>query len=177
MPPVLSGPTHERIRAAREAAGLSREDLAELLGLSYKTIQNYETGATAPPMTRFGDVAAALGVTLADLMPGKIPSEAAGSSPPDQDSLPVVTPKRDQATEDPLNPPGPRAPARPAILFVLRSNNGPAVGWDVNSGRFVQVGEPGHLDVVPEAATADGAASSPAGGARTGSAVPASSAA
>ena len=40
------GAIGERIARARELAGLRQEDLADLLGVSTRTVQNYEAGAT-----------------------------------------------------------------------------------------------------------------------------------
>jgi len=40
------GAIGERISRARELAGLRQEDLADLLGVSTRTVQNYEAGAT-----------------------------------------------------------------------------------------------------------------------------------
>lgn len=40
--------TGEEIKTAREAAGLSRKDLAASLGVTYRTVYGWETGATTP---------------------------------------------------------------------------------------------------------------------------------
>lgn len=40
--------TGEEIKAAREAAGLSRRDLAASLGVTHRTVYGWETGATTP---------------------------------------------------------------------------------------------------------------------------------
>lgn len=37
------------LRAAREAGGISREELADHLGISVKSVQNYESGLRLPP--------------------------------------------------------------------------------------------------------------------------------
>lgn len=38
-----------RIKEAREHANLSQTKLAELIGISYRSVQNYESGLTDPP--------------------------------------------------------------------------------------------------------------------------------
>jgi transcriptional regulator with XRE-family HTH domain len=53
----------QRIRSAREAADLSREELAEMVGVSVKTIGNWERDAVAPK-SKLGAVERALGVQL-----------------------------------------------------------------------------------------------------------------
>jgi transcriptional regulator with XRE-family HTH domain len=63
--PRFSG---DRLKAAREALGLSREELAVALGRGYPSICNYETGINAPPMNVRGKLARILGCTPADLM-------------------------------------------------------------------------------------------------------------
>ncbi len=39
----------EELRRCRQAAGISRERLADELARSFATIRNWETGATVPP--------------------------------------------------------------------------------------------------------------------------------
>lgn len=64
---VLAG-LGERLRARREAVGLSVRKLAEQLGASRNTITNYEQGHTVPSTTDLVRLAAALGCTLVDLL-------------------------------------------------------------------------------------------------------------
>jgi len=47
----------------REAAGLSREQLADAAGTSRQAIHNYETGTRQPTWDAVQAIAAALGVT------------------------------------------------------------------------------------------------------------------
>lgn len=61
-----------RIKQAREQAGLRQEDLADLLGVATRTVQNYE-GATTKPFKQLNAIAAATGVTTEWLLHG--PSE------------------------------------------------------------------------------------------------------
>lgn len=73
---------HGRIRERREALGLSQQRLAELLEVSYQTIQQWEREpgtradgteiqSTAPKRARLAQVAAILGVTPEWLMTGR----------------------------------------------------------------------------------------------------------
>lgn len=59
-----------RLRAAREAAGLSQHQLGVILGVTNMTVYGWETGRRSPHPTRVGAIAEALGVTPADLVPG-----------------------------------------------------------------------------------------------------------
>jgi transcriptional regulator with XRE-family HTH domain len=54
----------DRVRKARELAGLTQSELADALGVSRKTIANYEAGATEPnrPLTFAGRLAEATNV-------------------------------------------------------------------------------------------------------------------
>jgi DNA-binding transcriptional regulator YiaG len=45
--------TPAEITAAREMAGLTQREAAELMGVSRATIQNYERGTTAMPATAY----------------------------------------------------------------------------------------------------------------------------
>jgi transcriptional regulator with XRE-family HTH domain len=53
-------PVFERIRAAREAAGLTRTDLAALVGVSESTVHRWESGERAPGGQKLLTLAAAL---------------------------------------------------------------------------------------------------------------------
>lgn len=52
------------LRAAREAAGLTREDLATRCGMSHRTIENAETGGREPRGTFVAAMARALNVDM-----------------------------------------------------------------------------------------------------------------
>lgn len=54
----------DRIRKAREQAGLEQQQLAAKTGLSRVTISNYERGATTPQPTAFTLLSQALGVPV-----------------------------------------------------------------------------------------------------------------
>jgi len=55
-----------RIRIYRQQAGLSQEQLAELVGVSFQQIQKYESGFTTLSITKLQQIALALKVSVAD---------------------------------------------------------------------------------------------------------------
>lgn len=93
-------PLAERIRAAREAAGLTQRELAGKMGLSHVTIANWEGGRQEPSLDKIERLAAILGVTTSELgfgrsapgarvLPLLQPGHLAGrvsDAPPDQPS-------------------------------------------------------------------------------------------
>ncbi|MGI8310352.1 helix-turn-helix domain-containing protein [Saccharopolyspora hattusasensis] len=64
-------PLAEGLRSAREAAGLSREQVAIHIGRSWQAVRGYERGMWTPPLDRLQALAALYGVTLDDLVNGK----------------------------------------------------------------------------------------------------------
>lgn len=62
-------PGPNRLREWREAAGLSQEELAELLGTSNVTISRYETGVRVLTIDHLHQIAPVLGCQPADLLP------------------------------------------------------------------------------------------------------------
>lgn len=54
----------KRIRAAREVAGMSREQLAEIIGRTPEALGNIERGASLPPLDTLSLVSEALNVPL-----------------------------------------------------------------------------------------------------------------
>ncbi|MEU6234400.1 helix-turn-helix transcriptional regulator [Kitasatospora sp. NPDC047058] len=62
-----------RIRAAREGAGLSQEDLAERAEISRHTVYRAETGSHATSTDAILKIARALQVPPADLFPSEYP--------------------------------------------------------------------------------------------------------
>lgn len=61
----------EIIRRARESAGLSREQLAELIGVNPRSVRRWESGETDPGLDSLRAVASALGCELViSLIPG-----------------------------------------------------------------------------------------------------------
>lgn len=57
-----------RIKAAREAAGLTQEQLGEKLGVTGVTIMRYEKNQREPRQKQLERIAAALGIHVLDLM-------------------------------------------------------------------------------------------------------------
>ncbi|SHK94429.1 DNA-binding transcriptional regulator, XRE-family HTH domain [Nocardiopsis flavescens] len=74
-PPLLP----DRLVAARRTAGLTQQALAEALGVSHRTIVQYEKGRERPEIQRLAALARALGAPIADLVaPGSLPEGLAG---------------------------------------------------------------------------------------------------
>ncbi len=57
----------EKIRGIRDLKGLSQENMAAMLGMSVRGYGDIERGATDPPYSRLKDIAAKLGVSVADI--------------------------------------------------------------------------------------------------------------
>lgn len=64
----------DRLRAAREQAGLSQSDLAHITGISLKSVTRYEAGDTRPRRPQLIAWAMATGFGLEWLETGKAPS-------------------------------------------------------------------------------------------------------
>jgi transcriptional regulator with XRE-family HTH domain len=60
----------ERLRAARDHARLSREQLATATGRSAQTVELWEAGKVTPPQRLTVLIASALGVDVDDLLEG-----------------------------------------------------------------------------------------------------------
>jgi len=58
----------EKFKAARLQAGMSQERLATLLGVTKRTIINYENGQTLPPTALLPKIAKLFGVTIGTLI-------------------------------------------------------------------------------------------------------------
>lgn len=58
------------IRRARQAAGLSKEQLADRAGIHWTVLVSYEAGSGVPILETFVKIAWALGVPPASLLPG-----------------------------------------------------------------------------------------------------------
>jgi len=65
-----------RLRARREAAGLTREQTATALAKSFKAIEAYERGANVPPGNVLVAMAQLYGVTVEDLCRDDAPAGA-----------------------------------------------------------------------------------------------------
>ena len=58
----------DRVRAARERAGLTREQLAEASGVGASTIAHIESGEHSPTVATAGFIAEGVALTLAQLV-------------------------------------------------------------------------------------------------------------
>ncbi len=63
-----------RIQDARQAVGLSREQVAVDVGKSWATIRAYELGTATPPLAVLCRIAADLDVTVGDLLDEQVPA-------------------------------------------------------------------------------------------------------
>ena len=59
----------ERIRLLRREAGLTQRETAEKIGVTYRTYQNYEAGASMPQSSVLSRLARAFGVSM-DMLTG-----------------------------------------------------------------------------------------------------------
>jgi transcriptional regulator with XRE-family HTH domain len=81
-PPRRHPQVGERLRAERQARGLSLRDLAERVHLSPSLISQVETGRARPSVSTLYAVAGELGVSIDDLLfPNGMPREAAPDTP------------------------------------------------------------------------------------------------
>jgi transcriptional regulator with XRE-family HTH domain len=67
---------HARIAARREQLGLSMEGLADLVGVSWQSVQQWENGSTIPRRHRMEKIANALMTTVMYLESGTDPTYA-----------------------------------------------------------------------------------------------------
>ncbi len=65
-----------RLKAAREASGLTQQVVAELIGISQRTYAAYEGGDKVPMLERLPKVAEALGVSVGALFDSHAPPRA-----------------------------------------------------------------------------------------------------
>ena len=72
----------ERLKNARNASGMSRESMAERLGVKLATVEKWEKGAMYPRANRLQMLASLLNVPLLWLLAGsqKVPDPTAGIS-------------------------------------------------------------------------------------------------
>jgi phage repressor protein C with HTH and peptisase S24 domain len=81
----------EKIRALREVAGLTQQQIADDLGITAVSVSDWESGKTRPSGTRFARLARKLGVTVDQLLsPDPIDSRRPLSFPPRTQRIPVV---------------------------------------------------------------------------------------
>ncbi|HEX7029637.1 MAG TPA: helix-turn-helix transcriptional regulator [Gammaproteobacteria bacterium] len=85
---------HDRIREAREQAGISQTELARLLGVTRSACSQWESaGGTAPRRERLEQLAALLGVSFEWLATGR---GGAGMAPAETDPATPATLPADQ---------------------------------------------------------------------------------
>lgn len=84
----------ERLKVAREAAGLNQRDAATAVGVSRATIQNAEAGTSTPRADALGRMADAYGVSVDSLFahdPEAVrPATGCGTNQPHTDDSPVA---------------------------------------------------------------------------------------
>ncbi len=79
-------PLSDRIKAARDAKGLSQAALGKLIGVSRVAVTQWESGETAPTHGKLPVIADALGVSVSDLLSDDAPL------PPPRPSRPAPSP-------------------------------------------------------------------------------------
>ncbi|MBQ6893721.1 MAG: helix-turn-helix transcriptional regulator [Clostridia bacterium] len=70
----------DRIRMLRREAGLTQKQIAERLGVTYRTYQNYEAGASAPSGAVLARLSRLLGVSMDMLSGGEEPVTASADN-------------------------------------------------------------------------------------------------
>ena len=60
-----------KVQALRKAQNLTQEDLAEITGVSWRTISNLETGRTVPKLELIYNIAQIFQISIDELLTGK----------------------------------------------------------------------------------------------------------
>ena len=68
----------DQIKALRKRAGISREDLADAVGVHVNTLYSWENDITFPSLPNLVTMAGVLGVTTDRIIYGESPQEPAG---------------------------------------------------------------------------------------------------
>lgn len=71
----------EKLKAAREAAGLTQQQAADRSGVHAVSIARFESEARGPSVATLYKLADAYGVTVCDLLPVKAPGPKKGRKP------------------------------------------------------------------------------------------------
>lgn len=66
----------EKLRAARKAAGITQEEMAEKIGVKRSVVSKYENGAISPTIYQAQKMAYVIGVSLASLVDEECDDEA-----------------------------------------------------------------------------------------------------
>lgn len=72
-----------RLQQVRKAAGLSQEQLGELVGMSRQAVSKWETDQAAPDIDKLALLCGVLGVSADELLGREAPPRQAEESPPD----------------------------------------------------------------------------------------------
>lgn len=80
--PALAAESGRRVRSAREAASLTQEELAEMIGVHRTYPGTVERGEVGPTLTSIVRFAHALKIDPADLVRGMHPSKSANPRRP-----------------------------------------------------------------------------------------------
>lgn len=84
---LLAVPLGERVKELREQRRLTQEGLAARIGVSRKTVSNWETGETTISTAHLPALAAALGVRQAELLEGDAPQAGEARKTPGYDGV------------------------------------------------------------------------------------------
>ena len=76
------GEMKDRIAAARKLAGLTQEQLGELLGVTRQAVSKWESGQTVPDAVTVARLCKALHVSADYVLLGKEPEESDDQTPP-----------------------------------------------------------------------------------------------
>jgi len=58
----------KNIKAARTAKNMTQLELADILGVSYQAVSNWERGNTMPDIAKLPDISKALGIEISDIL-------------------------------------------------------------------------------------------------------------
>lgn len=78
-----------RIKERRLLLGLTLEDLAKTLGLTYQQVQKYEKGTNRVAVSRLYDISLALQTHIGFFLHGISPNISPHKNPPTVDDLPI----------------------------------------------------------------------------------------
>lgn len=76
MTDMAAGSIGSRIAAARREKGFTQRDLADRVGVSFQAVSKWETGQSSPDVGLLTRIADTLGMTLDELVAGRIPASA-----------------------------------------------------------------------------------------------------
>lgn len=115
----------DRIAAARKLAGLTQEQLGELLGVTRQAVSKWESGQTVPDAVTVARLCKALHVSADYVLLGKEPEESDGQTPPAY-TLPDTCPCCGRAVEGSICPtcgyPLPTVPPRGPQYAVVATS-------------------------------------------------------